>query len=129
MKGEICDLYQGRGRRKMITTIEGAGKQGLSIDGEKVLMARSMQKPVELSGIQAEQARLGSLGSLLGDWRQDYREVKVLYRLDVFGEETFVVRTVPHIGFASTKYVGVKSGLLRAEDRITVLPGMGQMGV
>ncbi len=128
MKGEITDLYKGRHRRSMNTSLGNLGEQRLVLRDGKAFSASPMQPPKELAGVQAEQARLGSLGALLSDWRKDYREVKVLYRLDVFGEETFVIRTVPHIGPASTKYVGVGTGMLIAEDRLVQLPGIGLMG-
>ncbi len=128
LEGRLDDLYRGRWCRKMVTTFEGLGEQRLAIQGEKVWNASLMQKPQQLSGILAEQARLGSLGSLIGDWRDDYREVRILYRLDLFDRETYVVRTVPHVGPASTKYIDTETGLLLGEDRITLLPGVGMMG-
>lgn len=128
LKGKLEDLYQGRWCRKMIMTFEGFGKQSMAFRGDSVWNAPLMQQPQLLSGIQAEQVRLGSLGSLLGDWREDYREVRLLYRLELFDRSTYVVRTVPHIGPASTKYVDTENGLLLAEDRIILLPGAGMVG-
>ncbi|MBI4878393.1 MAG: beta-lactamase family protein [Planctomycetes bacterium] len=128
LKGEASDLYDGA-RRHLVTVLPGKIEQHVVIDGEQVISGGSAQPPAPLQGAAAEQARLGSLPALLGDWCADYREVRVLYRLDVFGEDCWVVRTVPFVGPGSTKYVSVDSGLLLAEDRISLVPGAGQIGV
>lgn len=123
----ITDLYQGRHRRKMTTTI-GAARTQLRIDGETVRRKDGDDDPIELTGPLAEQARLGSLGALLSDWRQDYAEVTVLDRIDLDGEDCWLVRTVPPVGPASNKYVSVDTSRVVAEDRIAVLPGVGELG-
>jgi len=129
MEGEIEDLYRGRRQRCLSTRFGETLEQHLAIDGEEVWQMSSVQGRKQQTGIQAEQARLNSLGCLLGDWREDYREVRVLYRLpDVFENEAWVVRTVPHVGPASTKYLDAETGLLLAEDRIALLPGLGMVG-
>ena len=112
----------------MVTSLGLLGTQRLGFDAKTAWTSSFLQMPSALSDAMAEQTRLGSLGSLLADWRRDYREVQVLYRLKVFDEETFVVRTVPFLAPASTKYVSVESGLLKAEDRISLLPGVGVVG-
>ena len=69
--------------------MEGAGGSELIVNGDRALMRQGERRRTEMRGIVAEQMRLGGLVSLLSDWREEYRELRVLWSQEFDGEHTW----------------------------------------
>ena len=107
----------------------GAARQVTMTDGDRAWSQSSDTGLDELSGRLREQTRNDRLPVLLGDWRQYYKQVSVLKRIQ-FGEQSLIMlRVTPREGSVGTLYIDEGSGRLIRSDALVMVPGIGIVGV
>ncbi|GJM23301.1 MAG: hypothetical protein DHS20C15_32160 [Planctomycetota bacterium] len=83
----------------------------------------------ELEGIEREQALSVHPIRRLAGWREDFTELQVLRPIVEGPNARLLVRAVSPSGRSTTKLVDLVSEFLADEDRLELVPGMGQLGV
>jgi CubicO group peptidase (beta-lactamase class C family) len=137
LKGEMAAagftstmLMDRDGRSFSEVDLGAQGKMRVWVTGDRAWRQLPGQsKPVELEGAERAEELSGSLAALVGDWRNNYRDIVVLGRESFEGSEVLRIRTAPGDGFASTKLLNVETGAVMVDYSISVPPGAGLLPI
>jgi hypothetical protein len=76
----------------------------------------------------AKSARLQGWLLASGDWRGEFKQTRVMMRVDLDGKPVFLVHATPHEGRHRLMYLDTETGLLRGYDEVREISGMGITG-
>jgi hypothetical protein len=127
LKGTINSLISGKDHFR--TEIDlGAARQVIILDGDKGYSVSTGQPVTEATGAKAEQQALDHPAALFGDPRPFFKELSLVGKTDLDGKPVYIVRAVPHAANPSVFLIDAESGILRGQERVVMLPGIGMVG-
>jgi CubicO group peptidase (beta-lactamase class C family) len=100
----------------------------ITADGRVVSQVNGAE-PNELQGAEREQALLTHPIRRMARWREDYAELQVLRPIVDGVHARLLVRAVSHSGGSATKLIDLETDYLADEDRIEIVPGLGEVGL
>lgn len=127
MKGRLKTTFDFE--RSRVQAEFGGARQITMTDGDRAWSKTSATGLDELSGLMREQVRIDRFPVLLGDWRQHFKAVSVLKRVQFDQLSLIMLRTTPHVGADGTLYLDEATGRLIRHDGLVLIPGVGIVGV
>lgn len=127
-KGSFELLAAGNDRSRLKLNLNGSETQQV-VAGERAWAQPLASSPFqEMPHSRARSIRLG--GSLLstGDWRGEFKQSRVLKRIELDGKSVFMVHAVPEQGRQRLIYLDAGNGLVLGYDEVQELPGLGAVG-
>jgi hypothetical protein len=82
----------------------------------------------ELPEHKARSSRLGGWLLATGDWRSDFKQARVLKRIDLNGTPAFVVHAIPEKGRHRLIFLDARTGLSLGYDEVHEFEGLGMVG-
>jgi len=100
-----------------------------AVAGERGWVRYHASMPVqEMSESMARSTRLAGWLLATGDWRDEFRQARVLKRVELDGKSAFLVHAAPEKGRQRLIYLDAENGLTLGYDEVYELPGMGMAG-
>jgi hypothetical protein len=127
MEASLSTIFDAERQRNEVT-VGSIQEVELKVDGRAWSMA-STTGTTELEGLRREMALLDHPAIRFGDWREHYRHVEVLKRVTQGDRSALLVRVVPETAPGSTMILDEESGRLLITDTLTLIPGLGMVGV
>ena len=119
-------LATGINRSHMKRNLNG-GEFHEVVAGERAWIAASTTVE-ELLEATAKAARLQGWLLATGDWRGEFKQTRVLMRMDLDGKPVFLVHASPHQGRQRLIYLDTETGLVHGYDELREIPGLGTTG-
>jgi hypothetical protein len=127
-KGSFELLSAGDDQSRLKLNINGGEFQQITA-GNRAWMQPQASSPIqELPEAMARSTRLAGWTLTTGDWRGEFREARVLKRVELDGQPAFIVLAAPEKGRQRLIYVHADSGLTLGYDEVYALPNMGMVG-
>jgi hypothetical protein len=99
------------------------------VAGDRVwLQPQAPTPPQEMPEAMAKATRLAGWLLTTGDWRGEFKQLRVLKRVELAGEQVFIVHAAPEKGRQRLIYLDAKTGLTRGYDEVYDIPGLGMVG-
>ena len=102
-----------------------AGPEITVLDGQTAHRLSAGQPTEEMAGARREEAQRISPLARLRDWRETARRVDVAGKTKLGDEEAWIVRVAWECQPPTTRYVGIRSGLLLKEEAWVTAKGVG----
>lgn len=125
---EMRSLTAADGRSFMEIDLGNKGKMRVWVAGDRVWRELPGAAVQELRGVARNEYLESSPLAAFGDWRVHFQEIVVLARETMDERSVLRVRTVPRVGFATTKWLDAETGAIVREQGISVIPGAGVQG-
>lgn len=107
----------------------GDGVTQQVVAGNRVWIQYQAATPVqEMPESMAKSTRLSGWMISTGDWRDEFRQARVLKRVELDGQSVFMVHAAPEKGRQRLVYLDEKNGLTRGYDEVYEIPGIGMLG-
>ena len=127
-KGSFEMLSAGDERSRTRLTLDG-GEVQLVVAGKRAWMQSQPSSPVqEMPEAQARTTRLGGWLLATGDWRDEFKQARVLKRVELDGKPVFLVHAAPEKGRQRLIYMDTENGLTLGFDEVYEIPGTGMVG-
>ncbi|MEO8016571.1 MAG: hypothetical protein ABI769_02055 [Pseudomonadota bacterium] len=127
-KGSFELLSAGDEHSRTKLNLDG-GESQIVVAGNRVWMQPQPSSPVqEMPEAMARATRLASWLLATGDWRDEFKQTRVLKRVEVDGKALFLVHAAPEKGRQRLIYLDAKNGLTRGFDEVYAVPGVGMVG-
>jgi CubicO group peptidase (beta-lactamase class C family) len=82
----------------------------------------------EMPESRARSRRLGGWLLTTGDWRSEFKQSRVLKRIELDGKPVFMVHAAPEEGRQRLIYLDAENGLALGYDEVQETPGLGMLG-
>lgn len=82
----------------------------------------------EMPEARAQSTRLGGWLLATGDWRGEFKQSRVLKRIELEGKPVFIVHATPEQGRQRLIYLDADNGLALGYDEVQEVPGLGRVG-
>ena len=107
----------------------GGGETQIVVAGSRGWMQPQPSSPVqEMPKDMASATRLAGWLLASGDWRDEFKQARVLKRIELDGKPVFLVHAAPEKGRQRLVYLDVENGLTRGYDEVYEIPGAGMVG-
>jgi CubicO group peptidase (beta-lactamase class C family) len=107
----------------------GGGEVQVVVAGDRAWMQPLPSSPVqEMPESMARATRLGGWLLASGDWRDKFKQARVLKRVELDGKSVFLVHAAPEQGRQRLIYLDTENGLTLGYDEVHETPGMGMVG-
>ncbi len=127
-KGSFELLAAGDDRSRLKLNVAG-GEFRQIVAGDRAWMQPQASSPIqEMPEGLAKATRLAGWQLATGDWRDEFKNARVLKRVDLDGEPVYMVHAAPEKGRQRLIYLDAKTGLTRGYDEVYELPGLGMAG-
>ncbi|HEV7607969.1 MAG TPA: hypothetical protein VGO61_11560 [Steroidobacteraceae bacterium] len=127
-KGSFEILSAGEDRSRVKLKLDG-GEAQIVVAGNRVWIRPQPSSTVqEMPEDMARATRLGGLLPASGDWRDEFKQVRVLKRIELDGKSVFLVHAAPAQGRQRLIYLDAENGLTRGYDEVYEVPGVGMVG-
>jgi hypothetical protein len=127
-KGSFELLLMGDEHSRLKLTF-GRGEAQQVVAGNRAWTQPQTSSPVqEMPESMTRSTRLAGWLLATGDWRDEFKQARVLKRIALDGEPVFLVHAAPEKGRQRLIYMDAKTGLTRGYDEVYALPGMGMVG-
>jgi len=127
-KGSFEILAAGNDHSRLKLKVSGGEFQQV-VAGDRVWMQPQRSSPVqEMPESMAKSTRLAGWLLATGDWRGEFKQARVLKRVELEGRPVFIVRAAPAQGRQRLIYLDAENGLTVGYDEVYELPGLGMVG-
>ena len=127
-KGSFEVLSAGEEHSRTKLNLDG-GEAQIVVAGNQVWMQPQPSSPAqEMPEAMARATRLGGWLLATGDWRDEFKQVRVLKRIELDGKSVFLVHAAPEKGRQRLVYLDTESGLTLGFDEVYEIPGAGMVG-
>ena len=127
-KGSFEVLSSGDERSRTKINLDGA-EAHVVVAGNRAWMQPQASSPVqEMPEDMGRATRLAGWLLATGDWRDEFKQARVLKRVDLDGKPVFLVHAAPEKGHQRLVYLDTENGLTLGYDQVFVLPGVGIVG-
>ena len=127
-KGSFEILAAGDERSRTKFKMDGGEVQQV-VAGKRAWMQPQASSPLqEMPDDLARATRLAGWTLTTGDWRDEFKQVRVLKRVDLDGKPVFLVHAAPEKGHQRLAYLDVENGLTLGYDEVYEIPGVGMTG-
>ena len=126
--GGLHTSYAWPNQFRMDVTMSGQSETSV-FDGEFAYYASTATPAEKLEGIRGTELRLDNHFARFGDWHQWHAKLEVIQKLERGGKEIYLIRAGDSSATASTFFVDANTGRVIGEDKVSLIPGMGQMGM
>jgi hypothetical protein len=127
-KGSFEQLAAGEDQSRLNLNLGGV-EIVYVISGNRVWMRQQPSSPMqELPEGLARATRLGGWLLASGDWRDDFKQVRVLKRVTLDGKPAWLVHAAPEKGRQRLAYLDPQNGLTLGYDEVYEIPGAGLVG-
>ena len=127
-KGTFELLSAGDDHSRLKLNLAGSEFQQV-VAGDRAWMQPLPSLPVqEMPEAMARSTRLAGWLLATGDWRDEFKQARILKRVELDGEPVFIVHAASEKGRQRLIYLDAKTGLTRGYDEVYELPGLGMVG-
>jgi hypothetical protein len=127
-KGSFEFLSAGDEHSRMKVKLGGVEVQQV-VAGNRAWKQLQASSPVqEMPEALARSARLDGWPLATGDWRNEFKQARVLKRIELDGKPVFLVHAAPETGRQRLIYLDVESGLTVGYDVVHEIPRVGMVG-
>ncbi len=127
MQGRLATLFDASRQRTEIRI--GAAEEVVATAGGRAWTSSTSHGVTALDGQRLEQALLDRFSVRFGDWSEHYQAVEVLKRVRLGNDVVLLVRAVPLNAPGWTMFVHEESGLVVHVEGLTLVPGIGVVGL
>lgn len=128
MKGDLHTSYAWPDQFRIDVTMNAQSESSV-FDGKHAYYASTATPAERLDGLRGAEIRLDNHFARFGDWHQWHSKLEVIQKLERGDKEIFLMRTGDASAPASTYFVDANSGRVIGEDRVSLMPGMGMIGM
>jgi hypothetical protein len=127
-KGSFEVLSAGDEHSRVKLNMDGGEVQQI-VAGKRVWMQPQPSSPAqEMPEGMARATRLAGWLLASGDWRDEFKQARVLKRVELDGKPVFLVHAAPEKGRQRLVYLDVGNGLTLEYDEVYEIPGAGLVG-
>jgi len=126
-KGSFDLLAAGDDHSRTKFNLDGGEFQQV-VAGNRVWLQTAPSTVQEMPEVLAKATRLAGWLITTGDWRDEFKQLRVLKRVELDGEPVFIVHAAPEKGRQRLIYLDAKTGLSRGYDEVYEIPGLGLIG-
>jgi hypothetical protein len=127
-KGSFELLSAGDEHSRTIWRMDG-GEAQVVVAGNRVWMQPQPSSAMqEMPEAMARSSRLAGWLLSTGDWRDEFKQARVLKRIELDGKPVFLVHAAPEKGRQRLIYLGTENGLTLGYDEVYDIPGVGLIG-
>ncbi len=139
MSGSVeLTVSQGKGSFELLAAGDEHSRLQLKVNGAEIRQVvaggRAWMQSLASSPLQEMPEAMASstrrAGWLLatGDWRGEFKQARVLRRIELDGKPAFIVHAAPEKGRHRLIYLDAENGLTLGYDEVFDLPGIGMVG-
>jgi hypothetical protein len=127
-KNPVEVLSKGEAQSRTSLNLGGAEVVNI-VSGKRVWMRNQPSAPVqEMPEALARATRLAGWMLTTGDWRGEFKQVRVLKRITLDGKPAWMVHAAPEKGRQRLVYLDAQNGLSLGYDEVYEIPGVGLVG-
>ena len=127
-KGSFEFLSAGDDHSRVKVHLGGVEAQVI-VAGNRAWKQPKPSSPVEeMPEDMARSTRLGGWQLATGDWRNEFKQARVLKRIELDGKPVFLVHAAPEKGRQRLIYLDAESGLTLGYDEVHEMRGAGMVG-
>ncbi|HEU5136492.1 MAG TPA: serine hydrolase domain-containing protein [Steroidobacteraceae bacterium] len=127
-KGTFELLHAGNDHSRLLLKVNGSVSQQIVAGNRGWVRYQASMPAQEMSESMAQSTRLAGWMLSSGDWRGEFRQARVLKRVELDGKPVVLVHAAPEKGRQRLIYLDPESGLTLGFDEVYELPGIGMVG-
>jgi len=123
---EILSVGEERSRTNLI--LDGVESHVIVAGNRAWIQSQPSSPAQEMPDDVASATRLAGWLLATGDWRDEFKQARVLKRVDLDGKPVFLVHAAPEKGRQRLIYLDAANGLTSGYDEVYAIPGAGMIG-
>ncbi len=116
VRAKLTVFVDGAGRTMMHMNADPFGYTKSFLAGDEAWIDSNLETPEEIDGVKLELAKLDHPFVAFGDWRGAFKDVTLLKKDQIDGQDVYIVECTPHKGAAIRKYLSAETGLVVRQD-------------